>query len=126
MSAYLVASVVFYTFAMGLYTVGVWTVRKADRWHGRHIYIFLTGVLVDIIATLLAIIAVGGIVFTTHAIMGFISLGLMTGHVFWALCVWHKADQRTFQTFRQASLFVWLVWMFTYISGFASGLLKFI
>jgi len=124
MSPLLITSVIAYTIAMVFYTVSVWSERKARRLKAWHVRLFLFGVIADIIATGFAIKAVGGLVFTPHAIVGFISLGLMIIHYIWAALTLRGGREKSLINFHKLSLFVWSVWMISYLSGFALGMMK--
>jgi len=78
----------------------------------------------DALATALTFMEVGGIVWTPHAIMGFISLGLMTIHFGWAVHVIRRGVEHALVNFHKLSLFVWSVWMISYLSGFLLGIGK--
>lgn len=120
----LIISVVLFTTAMVFYTYGVWSEFRAKMLKPKHMWLFVCGVSVDTLATILTFMYVGGLVLTPHAIMGFISLGLMMLHLVWAVLVLRKGDETTLEAFHKLSLFVWSVWMFSYLSGFALGMMK--
>ena len=124
MSPLLIASVILFTIAMALYTIGVWSERRTKRLKPWHVKTFLCGVTVDMLATALTYKAVGGLVFTPHAIMGFISLGLMIIHVLWAVITLRAGREKALTNFHKLSLFVWTIWMMSYLSGFALGMTK--
>ncbi len=121
----LLSSVILFTAAMVLYTLGVWAERRARRLKPWHVWVFFSGVLVDTLATILTYIYVGGIVLTPHAIMGFISLSLMAAHFIWAATlIVGKGNEAALTSFHKLSLFVWSIWMASYLSGFALGIMK--
>ncbi len=120
----LFTAVILFTIAMIFYTWGVWAEKHASRLKPWHVKMFACGVGVDTLATVLTFIVVGGIVWTPHAIMGFISLALMAIHFLWALRVIRRGDERALTNFHKLSLIVWVIWMFSYLSGFASGIGK--
>jgi len=120
----LIVSVVLFTTAMVFYTFGVWSEFRAKTLKPKHVWIFVCGVIVDSLATILTYTYVGGVVFTPHAIMGFISLGLMVFHLVWAVMALRKGDEKALKGFHKLTLFVWSVWMFSYLSGFALGMMK--
>ena len=124
MSPLLLTAVILFTIAMVCYSWGVWAekrVRRLKLWHAK---LFACGVAVDAVATVLTFVVIGGIVFTPHAIMGFISLTLMAIHFIWAIIVLHKRDEKALTNFHQLSMIVWCIWMFSYLSGFVLGMGK--
>ena len=124
MSPLLLIGVILFSVAMVFYTWGVFSERKAQRLLPKHVILFACGVTVDTVATILTYIVIGGLVFTPHAIMGFISLSLMTIHFVWAISVAKKGDEPTLTNFHKLSLLVWGVWMISYLSGFVLGMGK--
>ena len=118
----LLYAVLLFTIAMVLYTISVWGGRLQRHLKPWHLTLFAAGVTTDVIATWLTIEFVGSIVFTPHAIFGFISLFLMVLHLIWAIIVYagdNRAGQKHFHRF---SLMVWTVWMISYVTGFVTGL----
>ena len=120
----LLTSVILFTIAMVFYTWGVWAEKRARRLKLWHVKMFACGVCVDTLATILTIVVIGGIVWTPHSIMGFISLGLMAVHFAWAVKVIRQGDEVALTNFHKLSLIVWLIWMLSYLSGFMLGLGK--
>ncbi len=124
MSPLLLIGVVLFTIAMVFYTWGVFSERKAHRLMPKHVKLFACGVAVDSVATVLTYVVIGGLVFTPHAIMGFISLSLMAIHFVWAIFALRAGKEKTLTNFHKLSLFVWTIWMISYLSGFVLGMLK--
>ena len=124
MTPLLLTAVILFTIAMVFYTWGIWAEKLARRLKRWHVYMFACGVGVDALATVLTFIVVGGLVWTPHSIMGFISLGLMTIHFGWAILVIKRGEEHALTNFHKLSLFVWSVWMFSYLSGFVLGMGK--
>ena len=120
----LLTSVILFTIAMVFYTWGVWAEKRARQLKLWHVKMFACGVCVDTLATILTIVVIGGIVWTPHSIMGFISLGLMAIHFAWAVKVIRQGDEVALTNFHKLSLIVWLIWMLSYLSGFMLGLGK--
>ena len=120
----LLLSVLLFTLAMVLYTLGVWSERRAHRLKPWHAKVFFGGVIVDTAATVLTYVYVGAIVITPHALMGFVSLSLMALHCVWAAWVLRKGNEHALTHFHKFSIFVWSVWMVSYLSGFALGMMK--
>ena len=124
MTPLLLTAVILFTVAMVFYTWGVWAEKRARRLKPWHAYMFACGVCVDTIATVLTFVVLGGIVFTPHSIMGFISLGLMAIHFVWAIIVLKQNKEAALTSFHKLSLLVWSIWMFSYLSGFVLGMGK--
>lgn len=126
MTPLLLTAVILFTIAMVFYTWGVWAEKRVRRLRPRHVYLFACGVSADAFATILTYIAIGGLAWTPHSIMGFISLGLMAIHFIWAVLVIRRGDERALTNFHKLSLIVWSIWMFSYLSGFMLGMGKFV
>ena len=122
----LLSAVTLFTVALVLYTTSVWSERFQHELKSWHLLVFGLGVLTDMIATWLTIVFVGAIVFTPHAIFGFISLGLMSIHFCWALLVYRDDKQAGRARFHRFSLAVWSIWMLSYFTGFFTGMDKFV
>ncbi len=120
----LIISVVLFSIAMVFYTWGVWSERKQKYLMPKHVKLFACGVAADCLATLLSSIVIGGVVWTPHAIMGFVSLGLMAVHFVWSVIAIRQNKPDTLRRFHRLSLLVWSVWMVSYLSGFVLGLGK--
>lgn len=121
----LLYAVILFTVALVLYSVSVWSERIQGHLKPWHLIVFGAGVLVDVLATWLTIKFVGAIVFTLHAIFGFVSLFLMALHFIWALVAYTANREAGMKQFHRFSLFVWSIWMLSYLTGFISGLQKF-
>ena len=121
----LLYAVIFFTIALVLYSISVWSERLQCHLKTWHLVIFGLGVIADAVATWLTIEFVGAIVFTPHAIFGFTSLFLMALHFIWAVAVYVGDRKAGMSQFHRFSLLVWSVWMLSYITGFVSGLQKF-
>jgi len=121
----LLYAVILFTVAFVLYTLSVWSERLQGVLKTWHLVVFGLGVFTDVAATWLTIEFVGAIVFTPHAIFGFISLALMAVHFTWAMVVYAGDRNAGMNQFHRFSLLVWSVWVLSYITGFISGLQKF-
>lgn len=124
MPTLLIYAVLLFTVALVFYTWGVWAEFRVKRLLPRHAKLFFAGVCVDMVGTVLAYIAIGGLTFTPHSITGFICLGLMIIHLIWAVLVLRRGNERALTNFHKLSLFVWSMWMVSYVSGFVSGMGK--
>ena len=124
MPALILWGIFFFTIALVFYSISVWAGWFSKRLKLWHIYVFLIGLLTDYLATVLTYISIGGLVFTWHAILGFISIGLMTIHVVWATIVYRNKSEQSINNFHWISIIVWGIWMISYLSGFSSGIAK--
>ena len=110
------------TFALVFYSIGVWSERLAGRLKGWHLIFFWTGLVFDTIGTGLMMEMAGGITFDVHGLTGVIAILLMLVHAVWASVVLLRKDERLIQNFHKFSVFVWLVWLVPYFSGFFLGM----
>ncbi len=124
MPTLLLYGVYLFTLALVFYSISVWAGWFAKRLKLWHIYVFLIGLFTDYVATVLTYISIGSIVFTPHAILGFLSIFLMTIHVIWAIIVYRAGKEDSITTFHKLSLVVWSIWMLSYLSGAYLGAVK--
>ena len=124
MPALLLWGIYLFTIALVFYSVSVWAGWFSKHLKLWHINVFLIGLFTDYLATVLTYIAIGGIVFTWHAILGFISIALMTVHVVWAIIAYLTKRGQLIANFHRISVIVWSIWLVSYVSGFGSGIEK--
>ncbi|PCJ31426.1 MAG: TIGR03987 family protein [Gammaproteobacteria bacterium] len=122
MTPLIIYAVILFTAALFFYTVGVWSERIGKRLKSWHVNFFLLGVLTDASATWLMFENLGYIKFTAHTVSGFIALFLMIYHYFWALIVLKRNNEQQLTSFHKFSIFVWGVWMISYLSGMVLGM----
>jgi uncharacterized repeat protein (TIGR03987 family) len=122
MNSILIVAVIFFTIALILYTVGVWSERITRRLKRWHVHFFLWGVITDAIGTWLMFVNLGYIKFTPHTVSGFIAFFLMVFHYFWALRVLKKGSEKQLTNFHKFSIVVWAIWMVSYLSGMVLGI----
>jgi len=122
MTGLVLYAVVFFTAALVLYTTGVWSERFARKLKAWHVVAFFLGVITDALGTFLMYKNLGYIKITLHTISGFVGFFLMVFHFFWAVVVITTNDQKRIASFHQFSLFVWGIWMISYISGLILGI----
>jgi len=115
-------AVVFFTTALVLYSIGVWSERFARKLKAWHVVAFFLGVVTDALGTFLMYKNLGYIKITPHTISGLVGFLLMVFHFVWAAVVITTNDQKRIASFHQFSLFVWGVWMISYISGLILGI----
>jgi len=124
MPATILWGIYLFTAALVFYSISVWAGRFSKRLERWHIYVFLVGLSSDYLATYLTYLGVGRIVFTWHAILGFISIALMTIHVVWAMVAYRNKSERSITNFHKISIMVWSFWLVSYLSGFFTGISK--
>ena len=122
MTTLLLYSIIFITAALLFYSIGVWSERWARRLKPWHLVMFWLGVVTDTIGTGLMIEHVGYVKFNLHTTSGFISLLLMLVHAVWARVVIYQRNQLTMNRFHRFSVFVWTIWMLSYVSGVVMGM----
>ncbi len=113
-----------FTAALVFYSISVWAGQISKRLERWHIYVFLIGLFADYLATYFTYLGVGRIVFTWHAILGFISIALMTIHVVWAMTAYRDKSEDSINKFHKVSVMVWGFWLISYLSGFFTGISK--
>ncbi|BDC77762.1 HsmA family protein [Enterococcus faecalis] len=125
MTSQLLLAIIAISLALIFYTIGVFS----ERWSGilkiRHIFLFGLGLIFDstgtaIMSTIAKEESVKGI--SIHQITGTIAILLMTFHLFWAIFVYFKGDEKAKLNFHKFSLLVWLFWMIPYIFGIILGI----
>ncbi len=119
----IITATLFFTLALILYSTAIWCGRKSAQLETWHIVVFFLGVSSDAWGVWITIKFIGAIVFTAHAIFGFTALILMLLHFLWVFVVFvaNKAQPPNTHRF---GLFVWGVWVMSYLSGLVTGLEK--
>lgn len=105
------------TLALFWYSVAVWAERISRRLKKWHILFFWIGVISDSSGTLAMFRLNTSNLFDIHGITGQIALYLMLIHAIWATIVIIKRNEKLINSFHKFSLFVWIVWLFPYMSG---------
>ena len=118
MPSEMILSTVLITLALVLYTVGVWAERLSGRLKGWHLIFFWAGLVCDTLGTGLMMDYAGGLTADLHGVTGVLAILLMVVHAVWATIVLLRRDERMIYTFHRFSLFVWLVWLIPYFTGF--------
>lgn len=120
----LLNATILFSIALVLYTIAIWSERLSRQLKKWHVLVFFAGVVTDFIATWITIEFIGAIVFTPHALFGFAALILMVLHFLWALMVLAHNNQQMVDLFHKFGLFVWGVWLISYLTGFILGMNK--
>jgi uncharacterized repeat protein (TIGR03987 family) len=124
MPAIILWGIFLFTIALVFYSISVWAGWFSKSLKLWHIYVFMIGLFTDYLATVLTYIGIGGLVFTLHAILGFISIAFMTIHVVWAITAYLNKSEQSIKNFHRISVIVWSFWLISYLSGFGFGVAK--
>jgi uncharacterized repeat protein (TIGR03987 family) len=118
MSPTLIAAVVLILAAAVIYTIAVWTERRAGEVRWSHVAIFAAGLVTDTTATALmnrlAQTSSPGL----HGPLGVAAIGLMLFHTAWAAWVVWRGSEGLKRSFHRFSIVVWALWMVTLVTGF--------
>ena len=115
-------ALIYFSLALLCYSIGVWSERVAKTLKLWHLLFFWLGLLTDTLGTEYVARLVGGFQFSFHTITGMLGLLLMAVHTIWATVIVVKKDEKWLHTFHKFSLFVWLIWLIPYFTGFFVGL----
>lgn len=118
MTGQVLISTILITLALVFYSIGVWSERIAGRLKPWHLIFFWGGFVFDTIGTGMMMGWVGRITFDIHGITGVLAIVLMLIHAIWASIVLIKKDEKAILNFHKFSLFVWIIWLIPYFSGF--------
>jgi len=119
----IIIATVLFTLALILYSTAIWSGRKSQQLRLWQIVVFFLGVSSDAWGVWITVEFIGAIVLTPHAIFGFTALLLMSLHFLWVFSFFITNKVQTPSTHR-FGLFVWGIWMLSYLSGFVTGLDK--
>ena len=119
----IIIATIFFTLAFILYSVAIWRGRQAASLTLWRVIVFFLGLSADAFGVWVTVDFIGAIVLTPHAIFGFSALLLMSLHFLWVLFMFVANRQQTLGA-RRFGIFVWSVWMLSYLSGFVTGLQK--
>ena len=125
----LIYAIIFISFALLFYTIGVWSEKLQGTLKLWHLGLFLLGLVCDATGTLLmesiasnSVILESG--FNLHGFTGIIAIALMLIHAIWAAVVLVKKNQNMISKFHKFSIIVWIIWLIPFISGAASHMIK--
>ena len=125
MSPLLIAASSAITAALVLYTIGVFSERRAGELKASHLIFFWLGLACDTTGTtIMSHIAQtsGATGFGIHAITGVLAIVLMLIHALWASFTYVRKDERMSRIFHTFSTAVWLVWLVPYVIGMLVGI----
>lgn len=124
MPTLLIISTVVITFALGFYSLGVWSERFARYLKPWHVAAFWIGFLFDVSGTWAMHQISGGTLDLRdpHTITGQIALWLMLAHALWATWVARRGSEEVRTGFHRYSIIVWTIWLVPYFGGMYIGI----
>ena len=117
MDTTLLLAIVSMFLAATLYTVAVFSERKAGILKPWHLALFWLGLVFDTYGTTLMSQIAGGWKWDVHGIIGLTAVLLMLLHSVWATIALLFKQEGVLQTFKKFSVHVWALWMAAFISG---------
>lgn len=114
----LLISIILINLALILYSIGVWSERIARLLKRWHLIFFWSGFVCDTIGTGIMFDIAGGISFDIHSMTGVAAIALMLIHAIWASVVLILNNERAIVKFHHFSIFVWIIWLIPFLSGF--------
>ncbi len=125
MDTTLIISSIFMVLALVFYTYGVWGEKISGTIKIKHIASFFMGFILDTSGTLMMRKIAedgGGSRLGIHQITGGLAVTLMLIHLLWALWVYLKGDETAKKNFNKFSLFVWMIWLVSFVLGMLVGM----
>ena len=122
MTTQLVISTILISLALVFYSIGVWSERLAGRLKGWHLVFFWSGLAFDTTGTGIMFEMAGGIGADIHSMTGVVAILLMLVHAVWATTVLVLRNEKAINTFHYFSVFVWVVWLIPYFTGFFASM----
>lgn len=119
-------AVIFISLALVFYSVGVWSEKIQGKLKAWHLMFFYFGLACDTTGTLIMEEITKSMSINTsifHGITGALAIILMLVHAFWATFVLIKKDDVMINKFHKFSIFVWIIWLIPFISGFIFGMM---
>ena len=118
----LVISTLLITLALVFYSIGVWSERIAGRLKGWHLVFFWAGLAFDTTGTGMMFEMAGRIGTDIHSGTGVLAILLMLIHAIWATVVLILKNEKAIVNFHNFSVFVWIVWLVPYFTGFFASM----
>ena len=118
MNNIVLVSTILISMALIFYTIGVWSERFAGRLKSWQLIFFWSGLIFDTTGTGMMLEMAGGISPDIHTVTGVLAILLMLIHAVWASVVMIRKDERAIISFHNFSVFVWLIWLIPYFTGF--------
>ena len=118
MTPELIISTTLISLALVFYSIGVWSERLARRLKHWHLIFFWSGLVCDTLGTGIMFDISGGITTGIHSLTGLAAIFLMLVHANWATFVLIIKNEKAVANFHHFSVFVWIIWLIPYLSGF--------
>ncbi len=109
--------------ALAFYTIGVWAEKLQGELKGWHVAFFWLGLIFDTLGTNRMFTIAGGMQWDLHGVTGLIAITLMFISAVWASWVLYKKDHAMARKFHKFSVFVWGIWLLSFISGMMLAML---
>jgi len=122
MPTIVIYALIYFTLALIFYSIGVWAERIKKTLKPWHLVFFGLGLIADTLGTAFVKKQTGVVIYNFHTITGILGLLLMFVHTVWAIYIVIINNQKQILSFHKISLFVWLVWLIPYVTGFISGM----
>ena len=122
MTIELIVSTILISLALVFYSIGVWSERLAGRLKGWHLIFFWGGLMFDTAGTGMMFEMAGGIGNDIHSVTGVVAIVLMLIHAIWATVVLVSKNERAITRFHHFSVFVWIIWLIPYLTGFFASM----
>ena len=122
MTQAILLSTILISLALVFYSIGVWSERLAGRLKGWHLVFFWVGLAFDSTGTGIMFEIAGGIGSDIHSVSGLAAILLMVIHAVWATVVLLRKDEKAITGFHRFSVFVWVIWLIPYLSGFFASM----
>ena len=113
-----IVSTILISLALVFYSIGVWSERIAGRLKAWHLIFFWGGLIFDTTGTGMMLEMAGGIKPDIHSLTGVLAILLMFIHAVWATGVMIRKSEKAIISFHNFSVFVWLIWLIPYFTGF--------
>lgn len=118
MTGIVLVSTILITLALVFYTIGVWSERFAGRLKPWHLIFFWFGFIFDTTGTGMMLEMAIELKPDVHTLTGVLAILLMLVHAVWASVVLIRKDERAIVSFHKFSVFVWVIWLIPYFTGF--------
>jgi uncharacterized repeat protein (TIGR03987 family) len=122
MTPELIISTILISLALIFYSIGVWSERLAGRLKGWHLIFFWVGLACDTAGTGIMFEMAGGMTSDIHSVTGLTAILLMLVHAVWATAVLVIKNEKAITNFHHFSVFVWVVWLIPYLTGFFASM----
>ena len=122
MTTELIISTILISLALIFYSIGVWSERLAGRLKGWHLIFFWVGLAFDTTGTGIMFEMAGGMGSDIHSVTGLTAILLMLVHAVRATVVLVIKNEKAITNFHHFSVFVWVVWLIPYLTGFFASM----